>query len=545
MTGQTRRTRTGSWPARSWLAASAAVLLVVAAVARLVLTEATADAAERRSGVSAGDGGAAAPGTLPAPAPGGTQSLPLLEGEPAPEPDAPAGASPPAGRFAGLAGLPHERFRGRVLDPDGQPLAGAVVYFVPAHAAFHALGHDLWWEHQLEPDELTRTSTDARGEFALDGPHVTRCVDGEQLGDTWAAEPGLIAWAPGYAAHPHVCIGYRGGPCDVGDLLVEAEARLHGRIVDEGGRPLEGVVVRYIVDQLDPARLPADAVRCEDDMLEIVQRARTDADGRFALGGLWQGLGQLRLTVESQVATAVQDIRPVSGQDLDVGTLTMSAGGSLAGVVVDAEGRPVPGAEVVLTGALGYRPRWPEVDLILEEQAFGDAFGRRLAVDDAGRFRAQGLEPEESFALFARSPAHDVALLDELRPGPGEQVLTPSPAATLRVEVLDAVDGAALPGAFVVARRIAARGDDEVLIPLAVEPAPDGEPGTWLVRRAGRVGTLLVVSAAGHTTQTHRADGLDAGARRDETVRLARELGVTGRVEDLDGAPIPAATVKA
>lgn len=544
MSGSTRR----SSPRRAWpltLAAAAAALLVVAAALRVLFADATAEAAEARPDALASRTDEPGAALLPAPSGAGPQSL-VASGTALPEPQAEPVVPSSAARFAGLATLPHEAFRGRVLAPDGRPLAGAIVHFVPAHAAFHALGHDLWWAHQLEPDELPRTTTNAQGEFSVEGPHLTRCVDGVQLGDTWATEPGVVAEAAGYAAHPHVCIGYRGGSCDVGDLLVEPEARLHGRVVDTAGQPLAGVKLHYVTDGVEPARLEPGSVRADDDMLEIFLRATTDEQGRFALGGLWQGRGQLQLRREGCVATGIEDLRPVSGQDLDLGTLRMEAGGSLAGSVLDGEGHPVTGVELVLTDALHYRPGWMEAGLLLGEQAFGDAFAQRVEVDEDGRFRATGLDPDASYALFARSPAHDVAWLDELKPGGGEHLLTLGPAASLRVAVVDAVSGEALPEARITARRVASRDDleDELLVPLAVQPA-DGAPGHWTVPCAGRVATLLVVSAPGHTTRSQRADGLDAGASREELVSLAPELAVTGRVLDRHGAPVANAAVKA
>src|SRR6185436_8763826 len=108
-----------------------------------------------------------------------------------------------------------------------------------------------------------------------------------------------------------------------------------------------------------------------------------------------------------------------------------------------------------------------------------------------------------------------------------------------------AVSGEALPEARLTARRVASRGDgEELLVPLSAQ-ASDGEPGHWLVPCAGRVATLLVVTAPGHTTRSQRADGLEAGASREELVRLEPELAVTGRVLDRRGAPVADATVKA
>lgn len=550
MTGRARRTRSGCSAGRSLgprLAAVAAVLLVLVAITSLYFTQATAEAAESRPGRSGAEETAAESALLPAPAPGGTESIELPESElpPAPAPDTGLVASPAGERLAGLASLPHESFRGRVVDPDGQPLAGAVVSFVPGHAAFHVLGRNIWWQHQLEPEELPHTTTDARGEFAIEGPHVMRCIDGVQLGDSWASEPGLVAWAAGYTARPFVCIGYRAGVCEIGDLQLEPEARVHGRVVDTQGQPLEGVVVRFVSEELNPARLPAGSVRSDDDMLEIFQRTRTTADGRFALGGLWQGEGTVLLEHDRLLDQVVSEVQTRAGQDLDLGALTMMVGGSLSGSVVDAAGQPVPGAELVLTDSLGYRPGWPEADLLLEQEAFDGPFGRRVDVDERGHFQVQGLDTDSTFALFARSPTHEPELLDELPPDGGALVLTLSPSAALTVAVVDADSGVALPEAQIVARRVVAPDDEERLIPLTVVPAPDGAPATWRVPRAGRVSTLLIVSAAGHATRTLRAPGLEPGAQREETVALQPQLALTGRIEDRRGAPIAGATVKA
>jgi len=137
--------------------------------------------------------------------------------------------------------------------------------------------------------------------------------------------------------------------------------RVVGRVVDRGGRPVEGASVRLdlgaVLALADEHDLPVG--------LALEDEATTDAEGRFALTE--PPRGRLRLSVRAAgYAPLVQRslTLPPEGEH-DLGDLELAEGALLSGRVVDAAGRPVEGARLfdahgqegfVTTGMRSARP---------------------------------------------------------------------------------------------------------------------------------------------------------------------------------------------
>jgi hypothetical protein len=124
---------------------------------------------------------------------------------------------------------------------------------------------------------------------------------------------------------------------------------LRGVVVDEARRPLSGLSV-YLVDSVGNEPLATTVLRQQRDAFGPVASTETAADGAFALGLPVAQERQYEVYVVSPVhATArLGGLQIVAGEWHDLGTITMSAGGSLRGRVSVA-GRddiPVPGAVV-------------------------------------------------------------------------------------------------------------------------------------------------------------------------------------------------------
>lgn len=187
---------------------------------------------------------------------------------PGPAPDEPPSTGPAAAAGEVLAEV-------QVLDAaTGQPLAGAQVWFEPAGSPCPRLPD----EAQVSPPPsplssraVIRHTTDAEGRFVLDTARHAR-PPAEAL-DVFAA-------APGYRLGLACAVRLDGGRATL--RLARGHA-LQGRVVDPGGRGLEGCVVL--------ARPAAAAAR----LPENAGWAVSDEQGRFALSGL--GDGPLRLTV--------------------------------------------------------------------------------------------------------------------------------------------------------------------------------------------------------------------------------------------------------
>lgn len=478
---------------------------------------------------------------LPEVAQGLPVALPVEAEAPTPAPAVPRpGPLRDSSRVVGLADLPHDLYSGRVLDEHERPVAGARVYFVPAHSAWHVLGQNLWWAQQVDAADLPSTLTGADGRFTLRGPGVESCRDDEQGGDYWAGAPGLVVVAPGRTNHPHVCLHHRRGDYEAGDLRVEPQAALRGRLVDEQGAPVAGATLTWIIDSVRPALLPKSAVQADDgDLIEIFARTESDARGEFLLEGLWQGSGQLHVQGQLVSSMSVEDVELVSGGITDLRDVIVAHGATITGLVLDADGRPVPGAELALVEDEGHGEAPGDADALLALVAWGSPWFRKFHAGPDGRFVVGGLPHDEDFDLVARAPGHDPGALRDLVPDSGPHELRLRRQALLDVTVVDEADDSVPSEVQLTATRVYDT-DDVDPEPLPVEPLPDaeGRPAVWRVRGVGGLGTRLFVAAPGYARQRVQAEVVAEGGQGRHVVRLIAESLVTGRVLDTNGAGI-------
>ena len=207
--------------------------------------------------------------------------------------------------------------------------------------------------------------------------------------------------APGHA--PAISEPFQSGPgmaFGEADVLAPIGARLTGRVVDGATRaPVEGVVVRT----LDPGRglSPLAALGLDTQVRETTDaRARTDAEGRFELDGMAGGTYRLLLLHDDYSDGAVDGVRVLTGEELELGDVVVHAGATLTGTVRDHLGQPIARAEVQLLG--------------VASAAAGSVGGQfRTQSDAQGRFHLHNL-PAGSFRLSATPPSNGAGGLDAL-----------------------------------------------------------------------------------------------------------------------------------
>ena len=167
------------------------------------------------------------------------------------------------------------------------------------------------------------------------------------------------------------------------EIVLRRGLDISGRIVDEDGRPVVG---RTVIAREAAANPLASAGGKEG--------PTTDIDGRFRFVGLAPGLYRLHLdgagggwvrmwlTGGERVAAGSRDL-----------SLTLTSGGTIAGVVVDASGTPLKGEYV---HALWSPDDWP---------------GRAAMPDEFGRFEIRGLPLGRTYCIrFGTTLVRDVAL---------------------------------------------------------------------------------------------------------------------------------------
>ncbi len=230
---------------------------------------------------------------------------------------------------------------GEVRDALGRPIDGAEVALTPL----------------LGPGAPAVGRTDAQGRYLLEG----------LLAGTYRAEVRAPARLPGPRA---AVVAVSPGARETLDFVPSGRGRIEG-LVSRGAQRAAGAVVRL---RSEPG---------EGAGLERVERARADGEGAFAFDGL--AAGRYRLLLSDGATRTGGEVVLEEGERVRVDLELFEA--RLSGIVLGADGRGVPGAEVLA------RPNRAVVGVL-------DAQGR---TDPEGRFVLGGL-PVGRYDLEVRAP---------------------------------------------------------------------------------------------------------------------------------------------
>lgn len=276
-------------------------------------------------------------------------------------------------------------YTGLVVDAGGKPVAGAKVRIIDLPAG----------EQELIaiPDRFT---SDRKGEFVFHAPDFA-LLEARASGHG----PGR-ARLDGAAQGSHrliIELAPAGGPADA-----LGTARISGIVLDAGGDPLPGVVVRA----------EATGRKGDEEQLAAAARAMTGDDGRFALAGLDAGLYALEAR-DGVRAPAHADVEVAAGQTAKA-RLEMAAGAVLRGTVRDARGEPVPAFTVVVFRSEGLASVPAAI---------------RTVVDREGSFAVEGLAPR---AYRVQATAHGHA---PSQPVDGRAEVPPDKAPAVAIALPD------------------------------------------------------------------------------------------------------------
>ena len=203
-------------------------------------------------------------------------------------------------------------YAGRVIDENGAPVAGARVAIAPPD---RRMG--------FGPGTRRATKTNAAGEFSIVGARIGPVV-------VTAEHEGLRP------ASSKTLVGKEGGVTNSLELILEAGLTISGRILLPHGTPAPGARVELAPSV--PTVVPA------TDEESSWRRTSADEDGRFWFSGLEDAPYDLAAAASTTEPNAA-DLR-ARRNGVAAGTegieLVLAESASLAGVVVDDEGSPIP-----------------------------------------------------------------------------------------------------------------------------------------------------------------------------------------------------------
>lgn len=291
---------------------------------------------------------------------------------------------------------------GRVLDPDGKPVPGAVVGASTSGSSF---GPAVWLP--CDPDGKFVLGNRALGKIAMVTAHAPGYQDNEHqevlVRDAeHPAELDLIL-VPGLT-EPAVSRG--------GAAPAEGSRTVSGKVV-AGGRPVAGAIVRWgMIVGSDP-----------------VPEVKTDVEGRFTLAAMPDATNVL-----SVFAKGFQPRFPlVDGKGDQTMEIELKPGATIRGRIVDDEGKPIAGARVVPLvdhpqSEWGtFRPFW---------QNFVYLYGLECVTGDDGTFTLEGM-PEGVKADIIAEGLSDVSRRELSPTDPTKNVIALSGEGAIRGRVVD------------------------------------------------------------------------------------------------------------
>lgn len=412
------------------------------------------------------------------------------------------------------AAAPSHSITGRVVDEAGRAVAGADV-----EALAFGIGRI---------GKGASTTTDPSGKFTLvykgDSDLTDRLrVRGKQHADAF------------------VTLGSKGGDSDVGTIVVESGGSVMGRVLDKSGNPVaKATVSAYVKDRKTGG---GDGMFVLGDLDQARTRtATTDPSGAWRIDGLPAGQVSVNADADGYAPETVRDVQIEMLKVTPDLVLNLDKGLSISGVVLDAGGRPLAGAEVSVSREV----------IDLTEGGVGATFGRDLVrkTDANGRFAMEGLRDEgytvnvQATGFVDRSVERVAAGTADMRVslkasgvvfGVVTDAVTKKPVTNYEVESSNEMFG------FRTMRGAPVRvlhGAEAALLAGVAE-----EPGLFAIGDLKAESLTLGIKAEGYAPVTMSGIATPSGQKSRNDFTLTPEITVSGVVRAPDGTPVEGAIV--
>lgn len=311
----------------------------------------------------------------------------------------------------------------------------------------------------------------------------------------------------------------RGKPSPLVTIVLSDGQTAVGRVVDAAGQPVEGAEIQLVA-------------------LYLAKREATTVsgpEGRFELRRLSPGRITLIAEHPDHAAAFVPRIEiPEGTPTVDLGAITLPAGGAIEGRVTDARGRPLEGAEIgVFPTERERTPGW----------MFGvGTSSDPLRTEPDGSFRVEKLRRGDRFDLKARHPGYlDTSLPGVTAPTEEPVRIEMKVAHTLSGQIVNP-EGEPIPEAQVTRVEESAIGRGRSSFQLGTTDAEGRFRVTGLPS-----GTVdLAVTAEGYAHRRLKAIQIpETGEPEELRIVLDRGAVLEVRLMDADGRPVSGAMVHA
>ena len=319
-------------------------------------------------------------------------------------------------------------------------------------------------------------------------------------------------------------------------LTLDAGRAIRGNVVDEDGNAIGGVTLTATASSPSNA-LGGGMIRMGGEEPDAAEGA-SDDDGGFAVAGLPSGKFDLSTERSGFAPHTVPGIDLEGAEDVDVGSITLLPGESLEGLVLDTDGAPIEGAEVMLTEA-------SPMNSLMMGMPFGEPGQADATADPNGWFAVHDLGADKKYTLTANRPGFVNAQVDGISLPRSEPVeLRLEPSSRLAGVVLD-TSGEPIAGARVnmMRTRTVEGGGMALQVAFAEDTTTDVE-GRFAFEEQEPGKASLTATASGYQ-ETRLADlVIPKGADLDDVeLELAEGSILQGRVLTPDGRPAIGATV--